>query len=126
MFPATFISGSCDFTLHFNFRCCARATFDKNLTNFAHAYILVMAWMGYARARLKTLSSLLKQVFKSSSEMKPKKTYSSISHMQSSESLTAHFYLSVIIKIDLVLIGLKTFPCLFFLVKFKALFSIIQ
>ena len=30
------------------------------LTNFAHAYILVMAWMGYARARLKTLSSLLK------------------------------------------------------------------
>ena len=60
MFPATFISGSCDFTLHFNFRCRARATFDKNLTNFAHAYILVMAWMGYARARLKTLSSLLK------------------------------------------------------------------
>ena len=60
MFPATFISGSCDFTLHFNFGCCARATFDKNLTNFAHAYILVMAWMGYARARLKTLSSLLK------------------------------------------------------------------
>ena len=32
----------------------------KNFTNFAHAYILVMAWMGYARARLKTLSSLLK------------------------------------------------------------------
>ena len=30
------------------------------LTNFAHAYISVMAWMGYARARLKTLSSLLK------------------------------------------------------------------
>ena len=29
------------------------------LTNFAHAHILVMAWMGYARARLKTLSSLL-------------------------------------------------------------------
>ena len=32
------------------------------LTNFADAYILVMAWMGYARARLKTLSSLLKAV----------------------------------------------------------------
>ena len=31
------------------------------LTNFAHAYISVMAWMGYARARLKTLSSLLNQ-----------------------------------------------------------------
>ena len=30
------------------------------LTNFAHAHILVMAWMGYVRARLKTLSSLLK------------------------------------------------------------------
>ena len=30
------------------------------LTNFAHAYFLVMAWMGYARARLKTLSSRLK------------------------------------------------------------------
>ena len=30
------------------------------LTNFADAYILVMAWMGYARSRLKTLSSLLK------------------------------------------------------------------
>ena len=30
------------------------------LTNFADAYILVMAWMGYARVRLKTLSSLLK------------------------------------------------------------------
>ena len=59
MFPATFISGSCDFTLHFNFRCCARATFDRD---FDDAYILVMAWMGYARARLKTLSSLLKVV----------------------------------------------------------------
>ena len=33
------------------------------LTNFAHAYILVMAWMGYACARLKTLSSLLKLIF---------------------------------------------------------------
>ena len=32
------------------------------LTNFADAYILVMAWMGYVRARLKTLSSLLKQI----------------------------------------------------------------
>ena len=36
------------------------------LTNFAHAHILVMAWMGYARAWLKTLSSLLKQLRKES------------------------------------------------------------
>ena len=35
------------------------------LTNFADAYILVMAWMVYARARLKSLSSLLKVAYDS-------------------------------------------------------------
>ena len=34
------------------------------LTNFADAYIFVIAWMGYARARLKTLSSLLKTLLR--------------------------------------------------------------
>ena len=34
------------------------------LTNFADAYIFVIAWMGTARARLKTLSSLLKEARK--------------------------------------------------------------
>ena len=55
---------SCSFfsgTLHFNFPLCsARATFDRDFDYFtdAYMYILVMAWM--VRARLKTLSSLLK------------------------------------------------------------------
>ena len=58
MFPATFISGSCDL------RCISTSGVLRGFWlsfkgNFADAYILVMAWMGYARARLKTLSSLL-------------------------------------------------------------------
>ena len=44
MFPAGFISGSRDFRPHFNFRCFARATFDRDF-DFADEYILVMAWM---------------------------------------------------------------------------------
>ena len=60
MFPATFISGSCDFTLPFNFGVLRTRLLIEILTNFADAYISVMAWMGYVRAQLQTLSSLLK------------------------------------------------------------------
>ena len=59
-FPAGFISVSRDFTPYFHFRCVARATFDRNLIHCADACLLVMACVGYSRAQLKTLSSLLK------------------------------------------------------------------
>ena len=59
-FSAAFISVSGDFTLCFHFRCVARATFDRNLIYSADACFLVMACVGYSRAQLKTLSSLLK------------------------------------------------------------------
>ena len=59
MFLADMISFSRDFALHFNFPCSARATFDRDFDFFADAYILVMSWMVYTRARQKTLSSLL-------------------------------------------------------------------
>ena len=51
MFPAAFISGLRDFTLNFHFRCFARANLVEFLIHSADAYTLVMAWMGYARAR---------------------------------------------------------------------------
>ena len=56
--PEVFISVSRDFTPYFHFRCVASATFDRNLT-----YFLVMACVGYLRAQLKTLSSLLNMIF---------------------------------------------------------------
>ena len=59
-FSAGFISVSRDFTPYFHFRCVARATFDRNLIHSADACFLVMACVGYSRAQLKTLSSLLK------------------------------------------------------------------
>ena len=62
-FSAGFISVSRDFTSYFHFRCAARATFDRNLIHSADACFLVMACLacvGYSRAQLKTLSSLLK------------------------------------------------------------------
>ena len=37
IFSAGFISGSRDFTPYFNFRCAARATFDRNLIHSADA-----------------------------------------------------------------------------------------
>ena len=46
---------------YFHFRCVAHATFDRNLIYSADACFLVMACVGYSRAQLKTLSSLLKQ-----------------------------------------------------------------
>ena len=55
-----FISVSRDFTPYFHFRCVARATFDRNLIHSADSCFLVMACVGYSRAQLKTLSSLLK------------------------------------------------------------------
>ena len=45
---------------YFHFRCVARATFDRNLIHSADTCFLVMACVGYSRAQLKTLSSLLK------------------------------------------------------------------
>ena len=47
-------------TPYFHFRCVARASFDRNLIHSADACFLVMACVGYSRAHLKTLSSLLK------------------------------------------------------------------
>ena len=44
-----------------HFRCVARATFDRNLTHSADACFLVMVYVGYLSAQLKTLSSLLKR-----------------------------------------------------------------
>ena len=44
------------------FSCVARATFDRNLIHSADACFLVMACVGYSRAQLKTLSSLLKVI----------------------------------------------------------------
>ena len=61
-FSAGFISVSRDFTPYFHFRCVARATFDRNLIHSTDACFLVMACVGYSRAQLKTLSSLLKIV----------------------------------------------------------------
>ena len=58
-FPEGFISGSRDFTSYFHFRFAAGATFDRNLIHSADACFLVMACVGYSRAQLKTLSSLL-------------------------------------------------------------------
>ena len=49
-----------DFTPYFHFRCVARATFDRNLIHSVDACFLVMVCVGYSRAQLKTLSSLLK------------------------------------------------------------------
>ena len=49
-----------DFMPYFHFRCVARASFDRNLIHSADACFLVMACVGYLRAQLKTLSSLLK------------------------------------------------------------------
>ena len=50
---------------YFHFRCFARATFDRDLFHSADACFLVMAFelacVGYLRAQLKTLSSLLKE-----------------------------------------------------------------
>ena len=50
---------------YFHFRCVARATFDRDLIHSADACFLVMACelacVGYSRAQLKTLSSLLKE-----------------------------------------------------------------
>ena len=54
------ISVSRDFTPYFHFRCVARATFDRNLIHSADACFLIMAFVGYSRVQLKTLSSLLK------------------------------------------------------------------
>ena len=61
-FSAGFISVSRDFTPYFHFRCVARATFDRNLIHSADACFLVMACVGYSRAQIRTLSSLLKQI----------------------------------------------------------------
>ena len=58
-FFAGFISVSRDFTPYFHFRCVVRATFDRNLIHSADACFLVVACVGYSRAQLKTLSSLL-------------------------------------------------------------------
>ena len=58
-FSAGFISVSRDFTPYFHFRCVARATLDRNLICSADACFLVMGCVGYSRAQLKTLSSLL-------------------------------------------------------------------
>ena len=54
------ISVSRDFMPYFHFRCVARAIFDRNLIHSADACFLVMAFVGYSRAQLKTFSSLLK------------------------------------------------------------------
>ena len=59
-FSAGFFSISCYFTPYFHFWCVARATFDRNLIHSADACFLVKVCVGYARAQLKTLSSLLK------------------------------------------------------------------
>ena len=59
MFLAAIISGSRDFTLHFNFWCSARVTFDRDFDYFADAYISVMSWMVYTRARLKPFRASL-------------------------------------------------------------------
>ena len=58
----SFISVSRDFTPYFYFRCVARATFDRSLIHCADACFLVMTCVGYSRAQLKTLSSLLKRM----------------------------------------------------------------
>ena len=68
IFSAGFISVSRDFTPYFHFRCVARTTFDRNLIHSADACFLVMTCVGYSRAQLKTLSSLLKS---SSSAFRP-------------------------------------------------------
>ena len=58
-FPQVLFPFSHDFTPYFHFRSVARATFDRNLIHSADACFLVMACVGYSRAQLKTLSSLL-------------------------------------------------------------------
>ena len=45
MFPAALISDSRDFTLHFHFRCSARANLIDILIHSADAYALVMMWV---------------------------------------------------------------------------------
>ena len=62
-FSKVFISVSRDFTPYFHFRCVARATFGRNLIHSADACFLVMACVGYLRAQLKTLSSLLEAIY---------------------------------------------------------------
>ena len=64
LFSAGFISISRDFMPYFHFRCVARATFDRNLIHSADACFLVMACVGYSRAQLRTLSSLLEEARK--------------------------------------------------------------
>ena len=49
---------------YFHFRCVARATFDRNLIHSTDACFLVMACVGYSRAQLRTLSSLLEEARK--------------------------------------------------------------
>ena len=61
IFSAGFISVLRNFMPYFYFWCVAHATFDRNLIHSADAcFLIIMVCVGYSRAQVKTLLSLLK------------------------------------------------------------------